>query len=299
MGKCDYEILRRGKNMKLLSFTRLGKPGFGAVVNNGVIDLTGRLDPEINTIKDLITLNMENDAEEYIAGKTEDLSLSDITFLPVIPNPEKIMCIGLNYLEHKKETGRPDVDNPTIFTRFADSQVAHLQPLIKPDKSDRFDYEAEMAIVIGKGGRFISEKDALNHIAGYSCYNDGSVRNYQRHTSQFTPGKNFPGTGGFGPYLVTPSEVGDYRKLPIELRLNGNVMQKATLDDLIFPIPRLISYISEFTALSSGDVIVTGTPGGVGDKRNPPVYMVPGDIVEVDIGLLGVLKNPVIAAPKL
>ena len=299
MGKCDYEILRRGKNMKLLSFTRLGKPGFGAVVNNGVIDLTGRLDPEINTIKDLITLNMENDAEEYIAGKTEDLSLSDITFLPVIPNPEKIMCIGLNYLEHKKETGRPDVDNPTIFTRFADSQVAHLQPLIKPDKSDRFDYEAEMAIVIGKGGRFISEKDALNHIAGYSCYNDGSVRNYQRHTSQFTPGKNFPGTGGFGPYLVTPSEVGDYTKLPIELRLNGNVMQKATLDDLIFPIPRLISYISEFTALSSGDVIVTGTPGGVGDKRNPPVYMVPGDIVEVDIGLLGVLKNPVIAAPKL
>ena len=242
---------------------------------------------------------MENDAEEYIAGKNEDLSLSDITFLPVIPNPEKIMCIGLNYLEHKKETGRPDVDNPTIFTRFADSQVAHLQPLIKPDKSDRFDYEAEMAIVIGKGGRFISEKDALNHIAGYSCYNDGSVRNYQRHTSQFTPGKNFPGTGGFGPYLVTPSEVGDYRKLPIELRLNGNVMQKATLDDLIFPIPRLISYISEFTALSSGDVIVTGTPGGVGDKRNPPVYMVPGDIVEVDIGLLGVLKNPVIAAPKL
>ena len=299
MGKCDYEILRRGKNMKLLSFTRLGKPGFGAVVNNGVIDLTGRLDPEINTIKDLITLNMENDAEEYIAGKTEDLSLSDITFLPVIPNPEKIMCIGLNYLEHKKETGRPDVDNPTIFTRFADSQVAHLQPLIKPDKSDRFDYEAEMAIVIGKGGRFISEKDALNHIAGYSCYNDGSVRNYQRHTSQFTPGKNFPGTGGFGPYLVTPSEVGDYRKLPIELRLNGNVMQKATLDDLIFPIPKLISYISEFTALSSGDVIVTGTPGGVGDKRNPPVYMVPGDIVEVNIGLLGALKNPVIAAPKL
>jgi 2-keto-4-pentenoate hydratase/2-oxohepta-3-ene-1,7-dioic acid hydratase in catechol pathway len=219
--------------------------------------------------------------------------------MPVIPNPEKIMCVGLNYLEHKKETGRPDVDNPTIFTRFADSQVAHLQPLIKPDNSDRFDYEAEMAIIIGKGGRFISEEDALNHIAGYSCYNDGSVRNYQRHTSQYTPGKTFPGTGGFGPYMVTPSEVGDYRELPIELRLNGNVMQKAKLSDLIFPIPRLISYVSEFTALSAGDVIVTGTPGGVGDKRNPPVYMVPGDVVEVDIGLLGVLKNPVVAAPKL
>ena len=150
-----------------------------------------------------------------------------------------------------------------------------MQPLIKPDNSDRFDYEAEMAIVIGKGGRFISEEEALDHIAGYTCYNDGSVRNYQRHTSQFTPGKTFPGTGGFGPYLVTPSEVGDYRKLPIELRLNGNVMQKATLADLIFPIPRLISYISEFTALSSGDVIVTGTPGGVGDKRNCLLYTSP------------------------
>ena len=299
MGQGYYEIIRKGNKMKLVSFSRLGKARFGAVVKDGVIDLTGKLDPDVNTIKELISLHMEDQAEEFIAGKNKDLSFSDITFLPVIPDPEKIMCVGLNYLEHKKETGRPDVDNPTIFTRFADSQVAHMQPMIKPDNSDRFDYEAEMAIIIGKGGRFISEDEALSHIAGYACYNDGSIRNYQRHTSQYTPGKTFPGTGGFGPYMVTPSEVGDYRKLPIELRLNGNIMQKATLADLIFPIPRLISYISEFTALSSGDVIVTGTPGGVGDKRNPPVYMVPGDIVEVDIGMLGVLRNPIIAAPKL
>ena len=299
MGQGYYEIIRKGNKMKLVSFSRLGKARFGAVVKDGVIDLTGKLDPDVNTIKELISLHMEDQAEEFIAGKNKDLSFSDITFLPVIPDPEKIMCVGLNYLEHKKETGRPDVDNPTIFTRFADSQVAHMQPMIKPDNSDRFDYEAEMAIIIGKGGRFISEDEALSHIAGYACYNDGSIRNYQRHTSQYTPGKTFPGTGGFGPYMVTPSEVGDYRKLPIELRLNGNIMQKATLADLIFPIPRLISYISEFTALSSGDVIVTGTPGGVGDKRKPPVYMVPGDIVEVDIGMLGVLRNPIIAAPKL
>lgn len=299
MGQGYYEIIRKGNKMKLVSFSRLGKARFGAVVKDGVIDLTGKLDPDVNTIKELISLHMEDQAEEFIAGKNKDLSFSDIIFLPVIPDPEKIMCVGLNYVEHKKETGRPDVDNPTIFTRFADSQVAHMQPLIKPDNSDRFDYEAEMAIIIGKGGRFISEDEALSHIAGYACYNDGSIRNYQRHTSQYTPGKTFPGTGGFGPYMVTPSEVGDYRKLPIELRLNGNIMQKATLADLIFPIPRLISYISEFTALSSGDVIVTGTPGGVGDKRNPPVYMVPGDIVEVDIGMLGVLRNPIIAAPKL
>lgn len=299
MGQGYYEIIRKGNKMKLVSFSRLGKARFGAVVKDGVIDLTGKLDPDVNTIKELISLHMEDQAEEFIAGKNKDLSFSDIIFLPVIPDPEKIMCVGLNYVEHKKETGRPDVDNPTIFTRFANSQVAHMQPMIKPDNSDRFDYEAEMAIIIGKGGRFISEDEALSHIAGYACYNDGSIRNYQRHTSQYTPGKTFPGTGGFGPYMVTPSEVGDYRKLPIELRLNGNIMQKATLADLIFPIPRLISYISEFTALSSGDVIVTGTPGGVGDKRNPPVYMVPGDIVEVDIGMLGVLRNPIIAAPKL
>lgn len=299
MGQGYYEIIGKGNKMKLVSFSRLGKARFGAVVKDGVIDLTGKLDPDVNTIKELISLHMEDQAEEFIAGKNKDLSFSDFIFLPVIPDPEKIMCVGLNYVEHKKETGRPDVDNPTIFTRFADSQVAHMQPMIKPDNSDRFDYEAEMAIIIGKGGRFISEDEALNHIAGYACYNDGSIRNYQRHTSQYTPGKTFPGTGGFGPYMVTPSEVGDYRKLPIELRLNGNIMQKATLADLIFPIPRLISYISEFTALSSGDVIVTGTPGGVGDKRNPPVYMVPGDIVEVDIGILGILRNPIIAAPKL
>ena len=299
MGQGYYEIIRKGNKMKLVSFSRLGKARFGAIVKDGVIDLTGKLDPDVNTIKELISLHMEDQAEEFIAGKNKDLSFSDIIFLPVIPDPEKIMCVGLNYVEHKKETGRPDVDNPTIFTRFADSQVAHMQPMIKPDNSDRFDYEAEMAIIIGKGGRFISEDEALSHIAGYACYNDGSIRNYQRHTSQYTPGKTFPGTGGFGPYMVTPSEVGDYRKLPIELRLNGNIMQKATLADLIFPIPRLISYISEFTALSSGDVIVTGTPGGVGDKRKPPVYMVPGDIVEVDIGMLGVLRNPIIAAPKL
>lgn len=299
MGQGYNEIIGKGNKMKLVSFSRLGKARFGAVVKDGVIDLTGKIDPDVNTIKELISLHMEDQAEEFIAGKNKDLSFSDFIFLPVIPDPEKIMCVGLNYVEHKKETGRPDVDNPTIFTRFADSQVAHMQPMIKPDNSDRFDYEAEMAIIIGKGGRFISEDEALNHIAGYACYNDGSIRNYQRHTSQYTPGKTFPGTGGFGPYMVTPSEVGDYRKLPIELRLNGNIMQKATLADLIFPIPRLISYISEFTALSSGDVIVTGTPGGVGDKRNPPVYMVPGDIVEVDIGMLGILRNPIIAAPKL
>tara|TARA_B100000287_G_scaffold160775_2_gene151656 strand:+ start:4244 stop:5092 length:849 start_codon:yes stop_codon:yes gene_type:complete len=277
--------------MKLVTFARMGKISFGAIKAGGVVDLTGRIDHNINSVKDILRLNLIEKAKEYIKNKDAEISISEITFLPVIPDPEKIFCIGLNYQEHKKETGRPDVKNPTIFTRFANTQTGHLQPLVKPNFSDRFDYEGELAITIGKGGRFIKEKNALEHIAGYSCYNDGSIRDFQRHTSQFTPGKNFPATGPFGPYLVTPDEVGDYKKLPIETRLNGKIMQKAKLSDLIFPIPKLINYISTFTTLTTGDVIVTGTPGGVGDRREPPVYMKPGDVVEVDIGKVGVLMN--------
>ncbi|MAQ06236.1 MAG: 5-carboxymethyl-2-hydroxymuconate isomerase [SAR116 cluster bacterium] len=269
----------------------MGKVGFGVVKENGIIDLTGRIHNDVSSIKDLLKLDLIEKAEEFVAEKRPEISISEITHLPVIPDPEKIFCIGLNYQEHKEETGRPDVENPTIFTRFANSQTGHLQPLLKPNFSDRFDYEGELAITIGKGGRYIPEDKAMEHIAGYSCYNDGSIRDWQRHTSQFTPGKNFPATGPFGPYLVTEDEIGDYKKLPIETRLNGKVMQKANLSDLIFPIPKLINYISSFTTLAVGDVIVTGTPGGVGDRRDPPIYMKPGDVVEVDIGKVGILMN--------
>jgi len=285
--------------VKLMSFLRLGRPGFGAVVDHGIIDLTAMLPGQPRCLRTAIAHGQLASAMDYVEGRAPESSTADVTFLPPITDPSKILCVGLNYAKHQAETGRPDVDHPTIFTRFADSQVGHLQPMIKPDQSVRFDYEAELAVVIGQGGRFISEDDALSHVAGYACYNDGSIRDWQRHTSQFTPGKNFPGTGAFGPYLVTPDEVGDYRKLPIESRLNGEVMQKATLADLIFPLPRLLSYISEFTALSSGDVIVTGTPGGVGDRREPPVYMVPGDVIEVDIGIVGTLVNPIVSVANI
>ena len=282
-----------------MSFLRLGSPGFGAVVDDGIIDLTAMLPGRPRCLRTAIAGGQMASAMEYVEGRAPELSSADVIFLPPITDPAKILCVGLNYAKHQAETGRPDVDHPTIFTRFADSQVGHLQPMIKPDQSIRFDYEAELAVVVGQGGRFITEDDALSHVAGYACYNDGSIRDWQRHTSQFTPGKNFPGTGAFGPYLVTPDEVGDYRKLPIESRLNGEVMQKATLADLIFPIPRLLSYISEFTPLSSGDVIVTGTPGGVGDRREPPVYMRPGDVIEVDIGIVGTLVNPIVSVANI
>lgn len=280
--------------MKFVSFTRLGRVGFGAVIDSGIADLTGKIVPHVTTLKGLIETDIVVAACESAQKQGADLSLNDVSLLPVIPDPSKILCVGLNYQKHKIETGRPDADYPTIFTRFADSQVAHGAPLIKPAQSERFDYEGEMAVVIGRGGRNIPKENALDHIAGYACYNDGSIRNFQQHTSQFTPGKTFPGTGGFGPYLVTPDEVGDYRKLPIQTRLNGEVMQEASLSELIFPVDEIIAYCSLFTPLSAGDVIVTGTPGGVGDRRDPPVYMFAGDVVEVEIGCLGVLRNPVI-----
>lgn len=277
--------------MKLITYVRMGQVAIGVIKDDGIIELSKRLVPNLITIKELLEHNLLYKAKEIYDKNGPDFSLAEISYLPVIPNPEKIFCVGLNYQEHKKETGRPDVENPTIFTRFSNTQTGHLQPLLKPKFSERFDYEGELAITIGKGGRNISEENALDHVAGYSCYNDGSIRDWQRHTSQFTPGKNFPATGPFGPFLVTKDEIGDYTKLPIETRLNGKVMQKAKLSDLIFPIPKLINYISTFTPLAVGDVIVTGTPGGVGDRRDPPVYMKKGDVVEVDIGKVGILMN--------
>ena len=272
----------------------MGKPTFGAVVGQGIVPLGGRFDPTVNTLRDAIEQSRLVDAAEYAQARDAELSWGDVTLLPVIPDPSKILCIGLNYQKHKIETGRPDAEHPTVFTRFADSQVAHGQPMVKPASSERFDYEGEMAIIIGRGGRNIPMESALGHIVGYACYNDGSIRNWQHHTSQFTPGKNFPATGGFGPCMVTPGEVGNYKTLRIQTRLNGRIVQDASLADLIFPLEDLISYCSAFTPLSPGDVIVTGTPGGVGDRRDPPVYMFDGDVIEVNIGRLGKLVNPII-----
>ncbi|WP_127751678.1 fumarylacetoacetate hydrolase family protein [Devosia sp. 1566] len=278
--------------MRLVSFQHGDRQGFGLLSGDAIVDLTGKLSPTIVTLKQAIASGLLGQA---VAWKEEptDIPLNHTQLLPVIPNPGKILCIGLNYEDHRNETKRPNSDYPTVFTRFAESQVGHGQPLLKPAVSDRFDYEAELAIVIGKAAHQVSEQNALDLIAGYACYNDGSVRDWQRHTSQFTPGKNFPGTGGFGPALVTPDEVGDYRRLPIQLRLNGQVMQEASLADLIFPIEKLIAYCSSFTPLAPGDVIVTGTPGGVGDRREPPIYLQHGDLVEVDIGVVGCLTNRV------
>jgi 2-keto-4-pentenoate hydratase/2-oxohepta-3-ene-1,7-dioic acid hydratase in catechol pathway len=270
--------------MRYISFRLNGETRWGRVDGDRVFTL----DHVHSSLKAAI------DADELGRGADGDsINLGAIEFLPVLPDPGKILCVGLNYESHRRETGRAEVAFPTIFTRFADAQTGHRAALLCPRESTKLDYEGELAIVIGIGGRRIPKATALDHVAGYSCYNDGSVRDWQAHTIQFTPGKNFPRTGAFGPWLVTPDEFGEPGPQRIQTRLNGNIMQDAHLADMIFPIARLIEYCSIFTPLSPGDVIVTGTPGGVGVKRDPQVFMKPGDRVEVEIDGIGTLENGV------
>lgn len=217
-----------------------------------------------------------------------------VKLLPVVPNPEKILCVGLNYATHVAETGREQKDHPAIFTRWADSLIADGEPLVRPPESVRFDYEGELAVIIGKGGRRIAPGDAWDHVAGYAPFNDGSVRDWQRHNIQFTPGKTWPGTGGFGPAMVVAADVADLASQRVQTRVNGEVVQDQPVSDMIWDIPTVIAYCSTFTELKPGDVIATGTPGGVGDKRKPPLYLKAGDTVEVSIGVIGTLSNPVV-----
>jgi len=279
--------------MKLVSFERAGRAGFGAVVDGGIVDLQAALGGRHASLRALLEADALGEAAAALAGRAADFPLAAVTLLPVIPDPDKIVCVGLNYGEHVRETGRTVTETPVLFLRMPDSQVAHGQAILRPRESHRLDYEGEIAIVIGRGGRRISEADAWSHIAGYSCYNDGSVRDWQVATSQWTPGKNFWRTGGFGPWMVTADEIAPGQVMTLVTRLNGQEMQRTTTDLMIHSIPRQIAYISSFIPLKPGDVIVTGTPGGVGNKRTPPVFMQPGDVVEIEVDAVGVLRNTI------
>jgi 2-keto-4-pentenoate hydratase/2-oxohepta-3-ene-1,7-dioic acid hydratase in catechol pathway len=281
--------------MKLVSFYRDGKSTYGLVKANGVVDLGQRYGTTWPTLRDVLAADGLAQVERETQDAAPDLSWEGLTLAPVIQNPDKIICIGLNYRDHVAETGRTETEKPALFARFAGSQVGHRQPLVKPAVSDEFDYEGELAVVIGRGGRHIAAADALSHIAGYACYNEGSVRDWQRHTSQFLAGKTFAGTGGFGPWLVTADEIPDPSRLTLETRLNGQVVQHTTTDLMITAIPEQIAYISTILPLLPGDVIVSGTPGGVGVKRKPQLFMRAGDVVEVEISQIGILRNPVVA----
>ncbi len=275
--------------MAYISFRRAdGTTGYGRIDGDHVLDCAVSGAPA--TLRAAVAVGPLDDL-----ATGEAIPLAGLTLLPVIPDPAKILCVGHNYESHRQETGRAKVEHPSIFTRFADTLVADGQPIMLPRVSSHLDFEGELAVVIGRGGRHIAEADALDHIAGYTCFNDASIRDWQWHTTQFAPGKNFPGTGGFGPRLVTPQEAGDLRDVHVVTRLNGTVVQDQPISDMIFPIARIIAYVSAFTPLSPGDVIATGTPGGVGAKRQPPLWMQAGDRVEVSIGPIGTLTNHIVA----
>jgi len=279
--------------MRLISFVgRNGRSSYGVQLDGQrVANLGALLGHRYPDLKSLLAAGL--DEARAVQAAAPVVSMHEIHLLPVIPNPEKIICVGLNYETHRKETGRPVEQHPSIFTRFAASQIAAGDPIIRPHVSTALDYEGELAVVIGRPGRYIGKDSAMQHVAGYACYNDATLRDWQRHSHQFTPGKNFVGTGAFGPTLVTTDEIADIRAQTLTTRLNGEVMQQARIADMIFSIEEIIEYVSAFTPLEPGDVIATGTPGGVGFKRDPQVWMKPGDTVEIEITQVGVLRNPI------
>ena len=279
--------------MRWLSFYREGRLTCGYVTRDGegVVDVGERTN--FNGIRLALEAGVLDSLVQE-CGDSADLRLEDVDYAPTITDPRKILCVGLNYKAHQEETGRGGEDFPTIFVRFAAAQVAHNKPIIRPKESNALDFEGEIAMVIGKSGRRIPKRDALDHVAGFGIYNDGSIRDYQRHTSQFTPGKNFSNTGGFGPWMMTPDEIGDLDDMEITTRLNGEVMQNAKAGLLVHSFAELIEYCSTFVELEPGDVIVTGTPGGVGVARKPPLFMDDGDLIEIEVKPIGVLSNPVV-----
>jgi 2-keto-4-pentenoate hydratase/2-oxohepta-3-ene-1,7-dioic acid hydratase in catechol pathway len=276
--------------MRLISFKRRdGSRGYGTTDGTTMRDASAELSGRFPDLASVIAA----DAVAELAGVGPEMALSEVTLLPPIPEPEKILCIGLNYLPHILETGRPKPEKPAIFTRYPDSVVGHGAAMIRPSASHKFDYEGELAVIIGKPGRHIPEADAWDHVAGYSCFNDGSIRDYQNHTTQFWPGKNFERSGAFGPWIVSPDEAGDITAQSLTTRVNGNVEQHTPISDMAIGIPELIAYASTVTTLKPGDVIATGTPGGVGNHRKPQLFLEPGMSVEVEITNVGILSNTV------
>lgn len=277
--------------MRLASYflPRSFQKSFGIIAGNGVIDLGLRLGwkfPDLRSVLQANALEALQGYEKYPA----DYSAAELQFLPVIENPAKILCVGMNYADKRQEFGENN-PAPTLFVRFADSLTGHQQGILKPDATQEFDYEGELAVIIGKDARNVGREHALEHVAGYSCFMDGSVRDMQY--TWYTAGKNWERTGAFGPYMVTAAEIPDPNRLAIRTFLNGVKVQDDNTSSMMRSVAELIEYISAFSPLSAGDVIITGSPGGVGKKRNPPLFMKPGDRIEVEIEKLGRLSNPI------
>ena len=276
--------------MGFITFRAEGRTSYGLVTDNGVFDLGRRIGPVLPDLKSFLTAKGLG-----ILGAIPNADTTDyeFTYLPVIPNPTKVLCVGLNYVEHRKETGRAPTAHPSIFTRFADTLIGQGAPILLPPNSTSLDWEGELAVIIGKVAHRVTEDKALSFVGGYSVFNDCTLRDWQHHTHQFIPGKNFPNTGPLGPALLTPEEAGILEEKRIETRVNGAIVQSAKLGDMIFSVAQIISYVSGFTRLAPGDVIATGTPGGVGFKRDPQVFLRAGDRVDVTVEGIGTLSNSV------
>lgn len=275
--------------MKLASYRIGGKSGFGVVAGDGVITLDERIGRA--SLREALAADALPEIRRIAAGAKPDHALSDLTWLPAVPDPRKILCAGINYRSHAAETGRALPKQPSMFVRFTDTLVGHEGEMLRPTVSEHFDFEGELAVVIGRGGRHILAERALDHVAGYTCFVDGSVRDYQKFS--VTSGKNFPATGPLGPWIVTTDEIPDPARLTLTTRLNGREVQHSGTDLLIYSVPQIIAFCSDFTTLSPGDVIATGTPEGVGHSRNPPLWMKAGDVLEVEISGIGVLRTRV------
>lgn len=285
--------------MKLLSYLDGEREAWGIVVGDGVVDMS-RWHDDVRSLRDYIACGAYREAAHHVEGRKIDVRLEDVVFRPVIPEPEKIVCAVRNYMDHHKEVLAMGIQRelsefPPIFLRVWRSQTAHNQPIVRPTISDSLDWEGELAVIIGKGGRNIPESEAMEHVAGYSIYNDASVREWQFHAKQIASGKNFESTGAFGPWMVTADEIAPDRHLKLETRLNGKVVQSSDTGHMIFSTAQLISYSSTIFTLVPGDVIVTGTPAGVGFSRKPPMYMQAGDVIEIEIEAIGTLRNPIVA----
>jgi 2-keto-4-pentenoate hydratase/2-oxohepta-3-ene-1,7-dioic acid hydratase in catechol pathway len=278
--------------MKLASYIADGAEAFGVVRDHGVITMNNRFGGHAANLREALDGDLLPRIAEAARTGSIDHKLADIKFLPVIPNPDKIACAGINYRSHASETGREIPKQPSMFLRLSNTLVGHEGEMIRPTVSHNFDFEGELAIIIGRGGRHIAKERALEHVAGYTCFVDGSVRDYQKFS--VTSGKNFPGTGPLGPWMVTTDEIPDPTKLTLMTRLNGTEMQRSGTDLLIYSIPHIIAFCSDFTTLVPGDVIATGTPEGVGHRRNPQLWMKPGDVLEVEITGIGTLRTTIV-----
>lgn len=279
--------------MAFITFQAENRVSYGVIREDGVFDLGRRISTVLPDLKSFLAAQGLGILGNVPKAAVTDYATGEFTYAPVIPNPAKILCVGLNYDEHRRETGRTPTKHPAIFTRFADTLIGQHSPIVLPVNSSALDWEGELAVVMGKSAFHVSEDEALNFIAGYSVFNDATVRDWQHHTHQFTPGKNFSGTGVLGPALITPQEAGPLEEKRIETRVNGAIMQSAKLGDMIFSVAQIIAYLSGFTRLSPGDVIATGTPGGVGFKRDPQIFLRAGDRVNVTVEGIGALVNTV------